>query len=90
LTKQQLSGVYDILDSDVPIGEQLIALLPYTQSESIPTGKLLWLTGWESEILMEEVMSNPQMGVAGDSTSVFSRFFQNRGVFSGIIGVRRS
>ena len=30
------------------------------------------------------------MGVAGDSTSVFSRFFLNRGVFSGIIGSRRS
>jgi len=29
-------------------------------------------------------------GVAGDSTSVFSRFFLNRGVFSGIIGSRRS
>jgi hypothetical protein len=31
-----------------------------------------------------------EMGVAGDSTSVFSRFFLNRGVFSGIIGSRRS
>jgi len=30
------------------------------------------------------------VGVAGDSTSVFSRFFLNRGVFSGIIGSRRS
>jgi hypothetical protein len=58
-THQKLSNIHEILDSNLPLEDKVLLLLPQQKDEAILPGKFLWLMGVEPWLLVEIIYANP-------------------------------
>jgi|ERR1043165_8026637 hypothetical protein len=52
-------NAYEIVESDLPLAEKIVLLLPQTKDEAILPGLLEWLTGVNEVYILEKLRDNP-------------------------------